>query len=156
METWKESQLKQLTFAKGVDAAYPILLRFAENLGFNFCEISVVSLHRDLPLKTLQINNYPKEWNLQYEENRYSKVDPLIAHCNHSMTPIVWCESVFADARPIWEGLQQHGLKMAGRSRSITSRVACAVLSALPENITRSALWSCMSISVTCSMPPVT
>jgi len=88
METWKESQLKQLTFAKGVDAAYPILLRFAENLGFNFCEISVVSLHRDLPLKTLQINNYPKEWNLQYEENRYSKVDPLIAHCNHSMTPI--------------------------------------------------------------------
>ncbi|WP_455807187.1 autoinducer binding domain-containing protein [Pseudomonas fluorescens] len=111
METWKESQLKQLTFAKGVDAAYPILLRFAENLGFNFCEISVVSLHRDLPLKTLQINNYPKEWNLQYEENRYSKVDPLIAHCNHSMTPIVWCESVFADARPIWEGLQQHGLQ---------------------------------------------
>lgn len=41
METWKESQLKQLTFAKGIEAAYPILLRFAENLGFNYCAIAV-------------------------------------------------------------------------------------------------------------------
>ena len=41
METWKESQLKQLTFAKGIDTAYPILLRFAENLGFNFCAVTV-------------------------------------------------------------------------------------------------------------------
>lgn len=67
METWKESQLKQLTFAKGIDAAYPILLRFAENLGFNYCAIAVTSAHRELHLNTLQINNYPKEWNLQYE-----------------------------------------------------------------------------------------
>ncbi|QUE89420.1 autoinducer binding domain-containing protein [Pseudomonas sp. SCA2728.1_7] len=111
METWKESQLKRLTFAKGVETAYPILLQFAENLGFNFCAISVVSLHRDIPLKPLQINNYPDEWNSQYEKNNYSKVDPLIAHCNHSMTPIVWCESVFADALPYWEGLQHHGLQ---------------------------------------------
>ena len=34
METWKESQLKQLTFAKGIESAYAIFLRFAENLGF--------------------------------------------------------------------------------------------------------------------------
>jgi LuxR family transcriptional regulator len=111
METWKESQLKQLTFAKGIDAAYPILLRFAENLGFNFCAVSVVSLHRDTPLKTLQINNYPEEWNSQYEKRNYSKVDPLIAHCNHSMTPIVWGESVFAETLQLWQGLKQHGLQ---------------------------------------------
>lgn len=111
METWKESQLKRLTFAKGVETAYPILLQFAENLGFNFCAISVVSLHRDMPLKTFQINNYPDEWNSQYEKNNYSKVDPLIAHCNHSMSPIVWCESVFADTRPLWQGLQHHGMQ---------------------------------------------
>lgn len=43
METWKESQLKQLTFAKGIEVAYPILLRFAENLGFNYCAIAVTS-----------------------------------------------------------------------------------------------------------------
>ncbi|WP_454564267.1 autoinducer binding domain-containing protein [Pseudomonas sp. AIG] len=111
METWKESQLKQLTFAKGVDAAYPILLRFAENLGFNFCAISVISLHRDPLLNPLQINNYPDEWNARYEKSDYSKIDPLISHCNHSMTPIVWSESVFADTHQIWQGLQYYGLQ---------------------------------------------
>lgn len=61
METWKESQLKQLTFAKGIDTAYPILLRFAENLGFNYCSIAVVPLRNDMQLKPLQINNYPED-----------------------------------------------------------------------------------------------
>ncbi|MCR8934663.1 MULTISPECIES: autoinducer binding domain-containing protein [Pseudomonas] len=111
METWKESQLKQLTFAKGIDAAYPILLRFAENLGFNFCAISVVPLHRDTPLRPLQINNYPSDWNSEYELNSYIKTDPLISHCNHSMSPIVWNESVFAETRDIWQGLQKYGLQ---------------------------------------------
>jgi LuxR family transcriptional regulator len=36
MEMWKESQLKQLTFAREIETAYPILLRFAQNIGFNF------------------------------------------------------------------------------------------------------------------------
>jgi len=111
METWKESQLKQLTFAKGIDAAYPILLRFAENLGFNFCAISVVPLHRDTPLRPLQINNYPSDRNSEYELNSYIKTDPLISHCNHSMSPIVWNESVFSETRDIWQGLQKYGLQ---------------------------------------------
>lgn len=111
METWKESQLKQLTFAKGIDAAYPILLRFAENLGFNYCAIAVTSPHRELHLNTLQINNYPKEWNLQYEQKRYSQIDPVIAHCNHSMMPLVWNEAVYRDTPALWQALQQHGLQ---------------------------------------------
>lgn len=36
METWKESQLKRLTFAKGLETAYPILLQFAENSDSTF------------------------------------------------------------------------------------------------------------------------
>jgi len=89
METWKESQLKQLTFAKGIEAAYPILLRFAENLGFNYCAIAVTSPHRDVHLNALQINNYPKEWNIQYNKENFRNIDPVIAHCNHSILPIV-------------------------------------------------------------------
>ncbi|WP_456021335.1 autoinducer binding domain-containing protein [Pseudomonas protegens] len=141
METWKESQLKQLTFAKGLDAAYPILLRFAENLGFKFCAISVVSLHRDLPLNTLQINNYPEEWNAQYEEKHYSKIDPLIAHCNHSMTPIVWCESVFSETRPIWQGLKKYGLQH-GWSQSFHHEPSglCSIISLARQHCTISPL----------------
>ena len=102
METWKESQLKQLTFAKGIEAAYPILLRFAENLGINYCAIAVTSPHRDVHLNALQINNYPKEWNIQYNKENFRNIDPVIAHCNHSILPIVWEERVFNDAPELW------------------------------------------------------
>lgn len=111
METWKESQLKQLTFAKEIDTAYPILLRFAENLGFNFCAVSVTSPQREMHLNPLQINNYPQEWNLQYELNEYKKIDPVIAHCNHSMMPIVWDKAVYKDTPELWGALQQYGLQ---------------------------------------------
>ncbi len=112
METWKESQLKQLTFATEIDTAYPILLRFAENLGFNFCAVSVTSPQREMHLNPLQINNYPQEWNLQYELNKYKKIDPVIAHCNHSMMPIVWDEAVYHKTpRQLWGALQQYGLQ---------------------------------------------
>ena len=89
METWKESQLKQLTFAKSVDTAYPILLRFAENLGFNFCAVTVAMPQQVTSPNTLQINNYPEQWNTQYEQKKFISIDPVVAHCNHSMMPIV-------------------------------------------------------------------
>ncbi|MCW0923500.1 autoinducer binding domain-containing protein [Pseudomonas sp. RG1] len=111
METWKESQLKQLTFAKGIEVAYPILLRFAENLGFNYCAIAVTSPHRDVHLNALQINNYPKEWNIQYNKENYRNIDPVIAHCNHSVLPIVWEERVFTDAPELWQALKKNGLQ---------------------------------------------
>ncbi|MCP1472829.1 DNA-binding CsgD family transcriptional regulator [Pseudomonas sp. EB276 TE3739] len=111
METWKESQLKQLTFAKEIETAYPILLRFAENLGFNYCAIAVTSPHREVHLNALQINNYPKDWNVQYDEENYRNVDPIIAHCNHSILPIVWEERVFAQAPELWRALQKNGLQ---------------------------------------------
>ena len=111
METWKESQLKQLTFAKGIDTAYPILLRFAENLGFNFCAISVTSSRQVTQLNALQINNYPQDWNQQYEKDNFNQIDPVIAHCNHSMIPIVWNEKAFSNAPQLWQGLKQQGLQ---------------------------------------------
>lgn len=111
MEMWKESQLKQLTFAREIETAYPILLRFAENIGFNFCAISLTSTDRSVDFNALQINNYSKAWNQLYEKQRYSKIDPVIAHCNHSMLPIVWSKELFSQTPELWLSLQQHGLR---------------------------------------------
>lgn len=111
METWKESQLKLLSYAKGIDAAYPILQRFAENLGFDYCAISVSSPRREVLLDTLRINNYPKEWNLQYDKQNFKCIDPIVAHCNHSTLPIVWEQSAFSGTPELWQALQQHGLQ---------------------------------------------
>jgi LuxR family transcriptional regulator len=130
METWKESQLKQLTFAKGIETAYPILLRFAENLGFNYCAIAVTSPHREVHLNALQINNYPKDWNVQYDKENYRNVDPIIAHCNHSILPIVWEERVFAQAPELWRALQKNGLQH-GWSQAFHDEVSglCSIIS---------------------------
>ncbi|KAE9644480.1 autoinducer binding domain-containing protein [Pseudomonas sp. PB106] len=111
MEMWKESQLKQLTFAREIDAAYPILLRFAENIGFNFCSITLTASDPQTRFNALQINNYPKAWNAQYEQEHYENNDPIIAHCNHSMLPIVWSEAAYSNSPNLWQGLQQNGIR---------------------------------------------
>lgn len=41
MERWKEYQIEQITRAKEIENAFPILSTFARNLGFQFCGIKV-------------------------------------------------------------------------------------------------------------------
>ncbi|WP_445180841.1 autoinducer binding domain-containing protein [Pseudomonas sp. McL0111] len=135
MEMWKESQLKQLTFAREIDTAYPILLRFAENIGFNFCAISLTSTDRSADFNALQINNYPKTWNQLYEKQNYSKIDPVIAHCNHSMLPIVWSKEVFSQTPQLWSDLQQHGLRHAWSQSFLQAESGlCTMLSLARKN----------------------
>jgi len=135
MEMWKESQLKQLTFAREIETAYPILLRFAQNIGFNFCAISLTSNNRNADSKALQINNYPREWNQLYERQNYSKIDPVIAHCNHSMLPIVWSEKLFSQSLSLWDAQQKHGLRH-GWSQSFHHEESglCSTLSLARKN----------------------
>ncbi|MCU0120333.1 autoinducer binding domain-containing protein [Pseudomonas sp. B2M1-30] len=129
MEMWKESQIRQLTFAKGIDTAFPILLNFAKNIGFSFCGISITSPERS-SFKPLHINNYPRTWNQQYEEKSYEEIDPVISHCNRSMLPIIWKEEIFSNIPGLWEKLQDQGLKH-GWSQSFHHEESglCSILS---------------------------
>ncbi|PTT31155.1 autoinducer binding domain-containing protein [Pseudomonas sp. HMWF021] len=135
MEMWKESQLKQLTFAREIESAYPILLRFAENIGFNFCAISLTSNSRNDNLNALQINNYPKKWNELYELERYSRIDPVIAHCNHCMLPVIWEQGLYSKTPELWSALQEHGLRH-GWSQSFHHEASglCTTLSLVRKN----------------------
>jgi DNA-binding CsgD family transcriptional regulator len=135
MEMWKESQLQQLTFAREIDTAYPILLKFAKNIGFNFCAVSLTSIDRSTDFNALQINNYPTTWNQSYEKQSYSKIDPVVAHCNHSMLPIVWSRELFSHTPQLWLDLQEHGLRH-GWSQSFhqTESGLCTTLSLARKN----------------------
>lgn len=110
MELWKESQIKQLTFAKEIDSAYPILEQFVKNIGSNYCGFTIIAPQRN-GFKTLSFNNFPALWNNEYEENNYCEVDPVISHCNHSMLPVVWSPQLYAKAPELWLALQEHGLQ---------------------------------------------
>lgn len=109
MESWKESQLKQLSSTTELEIAYEIALRFARNIGFKFFAFST-----SCPTKinhSVQFNNYPKDWNSEYEKKRFATNDPIVAHCNQSMFPILWSEELFCNAPWIWETLEQQGLQ---------------------------------------------
>ncbi|RON48804.1 LuxR family transcriptional regulator [Pseudomonas frederiksbergensis] len=118
MEMWKESQLNQLSYTNEIDVAYQLSLNFIKNIGFKFCAFSITSKTLGAHDHTLNRNNYPKDWNSQYEQDEFSAIDPIVAHCNQSMLPILWTEDVFSKTPWVWQALKQQGLQH-GWSQSV-------------------------------------
>jgi LuxR family transcriptional regulator len=110
MEIWKESQLKQLARTEEIEAAYRISLNFVRNLGYKFCAFST-ALNNNTDHYTLNLNNFPCDWNKQYDKNNKNRTDPIAAHCNHSLLPILWSEELFSKTPSLWQTLQQLGLQ---------------------------------------------
>ena len=96
MERWKESQLNQLSRATEIDTAYRISLGFAKNIGFKFFAFSTTYPIKTDHFNTVQLNNYPTDWNIEYEQKNFSAIDPVVAHCNHSRLPVLWSEELFS------------------------------------------------------------
>jgi DNA-binding CsgD family transcriptional regulator len=111
MERWKESQLKQLSTATEPEVAYEIALRFAKNIGFKFFAFSTTCPTNTEHFHTVRFNNYPKDWNSEYEKKKFGALDPVVAHCNRSMLPILWSEELFCNVPWIWETLELQGLQ---------------------------------------------
>ncbi|MCY1404408.1 Transcriptional activator protein AnoR [compost metagenome] len=111
MEIWKESQLKQLSHTQEIKTAYRIALNFARNLGYKFCGFSITSNSVGVDTSAVNLNNFPHEWNTQYEKNNATQIDPIVAHCNHSTLPVLWSEELFSRTPWLWQLLQQHGLQ---------------------------------------------
>lgn len=130
MEIWKESQLTQLSYAKEIDIAYQIALNFVKNLGFKFCAFSITSKTPGAHIYTLSRNNFPHDWNIQYEQNKFGDIDPIVAHCNQSTLPILWCEDLFSRTPWLWQALQEQGLQH-GWSQSFHDEESnlCSILS---------------------------
>ncbi|MDN3219873.1 autoinducer binding domain-containing protein [Pseudomonas nunensis] len=130
MEMWMESQLTQLSHANEIDIAYQISLNFIKNLGYKFCAFSITSKTIGTQDHTFSRNNFPPGWNTQYKEKKFSAIDPIVAHCNQSMLPVMWTEEVFSKTPWMWQALQQEGLQH-GWSQSIHDQESglCSILS---------------------------
>ena len=129
MKVWKESQLTQLSYAQKIETAFEISLNLVNNLGYNFCAFSITSQTRGVHRHTINLNNYPAEWNTKYEQEHFSEVDPILAHCNHSELPILWQEENFCKTPKMWQAQKQQGLRY-GWSQSIHDQNGlCSMLS---------------------------
>ncbi|MGE8154230.1 autoinducer binding domain-containing protein [Pseudomonas vancouverensis] len=110
MEIWKESQLRQLANTADINTAFQLSLNFVRNLGYKFCAFSITSYRSEAHYQSVNLNNYPNDLNIQYEQNNASRFDPIIAHCNHSSLPLLWDEALFSATPWLWQLLQQQGL----------------------------------------------
>jgi DNA-binding CsgD family transcriptional regulator len=130
MEIWKESQLKQLSHSQEIDTAYQIALNFIRNLGFKFCAFSISSQTSQARFYRVNLNNYPSDWNNQYEQKDFNSIDPIVVHCNRSTLPILWSPEAFSQAPHLWQTLQDLGLQH-GWSQSVIDEESglCSILS---------------------------
>lgn len=111
MDIWKQVQLKQLALASNIDVAYSIAQTFFNKLGYEYCGFSITSPPTGRYFDRVNLNNYPHDWNTQYEQNNYKSIDPLVAHCQRSMLPILWDHETFAQAPQLWKALMDQGLQ---------------------------------------------
>lgn len=130
MEQWKETQLTQLSYTTDIENAYRIALGFAKNIGFQFFAISTTYPTKNNQANTIRRNNYPLDWNNEYEQKNLKLIDPVVAHCNHSMMPVLWSENLFCKVPSLWEALVAQGLEH-GWSQSFHDEESglCSILS---------------------------
>ncbi|CAI8993579.1 LuxR family transcriptional regulator [Pseudomonas sp. IT-P253] len=130
MERWKESQLHQLLRTTDIDTAYRISLDFAKNIGFKFFAFSITCAEKAGPTNTVRLNNYPVDYNTEYEQKQHRDIDPIVAHCHESMMPIVWNEELFSKVSWLWDALEYQGLQH-GWSHSVHDEESglCSILS---------------------------
>jgi DNA-binding CsgD family transcriptional regulator len=111
MEMWKESQLCKISNARDIESAYEISLKLVQELGFNFCAFSITSHSRGPHFERVNLNNYPREWNVEYDQNHFSETDPILAHCNRSTMPKIWEEKDYSRIPRLWQALQLTGMR---------------------------------------------
>ncbi|WP_419708476.1 helix-turn-helix transcriptional regulator [Pseudomonas sp. NFX224] len=130
MERWKELQLIQLSSTTEIESAYRISLSFAKNIGFKFFAFSTSCPTKNEHFHTVRFNNYPKDWNAEYERKKLCAIDPVVAHCNQSMLPVLWSEELFSNTPWIWDALEEQGLQH-GWSQAVHDEDSglCSILS---------------------------
>lgn len=56
------------------------------------------------------LNNYPNELIEYYTSISHTLKNPLVTHCQRSIDPVIWDDSVFQSTPQLWEQTKAHGL----------------------------------------------
>jgi DNA-binding CsgD family transcriptional regulator len=121
MNNWQEDLV---IVTEGAQCEKEIFARIelaALALGFEHC---AYGFKAPLPLnnpKIALLNNYPNAWRERYSRAGYIQIDPTVLHGRRSQSPLIWSDSVFAAARPLWEEAQSFGLRVGWAQSSLDS-----------------------------------
>ena len=112
MRVWQIDQLQTFQLTKGDQTLFHATSILAGELGFECCAFSI---HAPLPASeptTAVVTNYPKTWQLTYQQNNYFVIDPTVQHGLRSQKMLVWSDEVFAETPDFWEAAQGAGLRV--------------------------------------------
>lgn len=118
MKAWQENQLQALQSNQCGHQIFQTILKFSNELDFDYC---AYGLRMPLPLtnpKTLMFNNYPEDWQTQYQAKNYLATDPSVQLATRSLMPILWTDDLFKDAHDLWDDARSIGLRV-GWAQSI-------------------------------------
>ncbi|WP_043795843.1 autoinducer binding domain-containing protein [Delftia sp. Cs1-4] len=111
MQNWAEDLMWAIHPSSGEAEAFARIASAAHVLGFEWCAFG---LRVPLPVtnpRVALINNYPRTWQMRYEEAGYLRIDPTVLHGRTSQVPLVWSDGVFASAGGLWSEAQSAGLR---------------------------------------------
>ncbi|MES2759847.1 MAG: autoinducer binding domain-containing protein [Pseudomonadota bacterium] len=107
---WQESKSASFAAAKSQAEFFEALKAATLEVGFEYCALG---LRFPLPFSKPQVfmmNNYSAAWQQRYVEGDYLRSDPTVAHAKTSSRPVIWSDSVFADAPALWDDARDHRL----------------------------------------------
>ncbi|WP_296265412.1 autoinducer binding domain-containing protein [Pseudomonas sp. UBA6562] len=111
MPHWTSRQLHDLLEKREPTAIFDRSIELAQALGMTHLglRLHVQSVARGINL--LCYNNYPPEWNEQYEREELSQIDPIRSMCHHTTLPVLWDETHFAACPRYRHAACKHGLR---------------------------------------------
>jgi Autoinducer binding domain len=88
------------------------LVRFANDLGFEFMAASAVYDRPQAHAKFVSVHNAPAAY-LPVMEAEIGRFDPVMQHCKHSGLPMAWDQSAYVRSGrgELWEEMAPHGYK---------------------------------------------
>ncbi|MFJ2547421.1 autoinducer binding domain-containing protein [Pseudomonas sp. NPDC087612] len=110
MPHWKEQQLEQLLAETNEQRMFDLAVSLAQQLDMEYlCFGMRVQIATFAPQMRF-FNNYPDVWNERYQRCNYVDIDPTVAHCHHSLMPLLWCDDVFRETPEFREEAKSFGL----------------------------------------------
>ncbi len=96
MKCWQMDQLRLVSHAASGESTFLNVLAEVNRLGFIYCSFGMKAPVPLVAPRVLWCSNYPAGWQERYEEERYIRCDPSVAHAIVSDAPIVWSDEFFA------------------------------------------------------------
>ena len=99
--------------AKDQDQFRSVVVRFAQQLGFETVSALVAVDHVGAPSEFVAVHNTPMAFQQTFDNATVGQRDPVLQHCKRNTVPIIWGQETYLehDAIELWEHQAHFGYR---------------------------------------------